>query len=64
LGSGFVPIVKNGLHFAHEHLFTIKPDPVGTKLKVRSLHARSALKPFFSPTALRLSNEKMDEGMA
>jgi len=30
------------LFFAHEHLFTIKPDLVGTNLKVRSLLARSA----------------------
>jgi hypothetical protein len=27
-------------------------------------HARSAFKRFFSPTALRPSNEKMGEGMA
>jgi len=26
-GSGFVLMVKNGLHFDQEHLFTIKPDP-------------------------------------
>jgi len=27
--SGFVLIVENGLHFAQEHLFTIKPEPAG-----------------------------------
>jgi len=27
-------MVETGLHFAHEHLFKIKPDPFGTNLKV------------------------------
>jgi len=28
-GSGFVLMMKNGLRFDLEHLFTIKPAPVG-----------------------------------
>ena len=37
-GSGFVLMLKNGLHLAHEHLFTIKPDPIAKQiLKVRSI---------------------------
>ena len=37
-GSGFVLMLKNGLHLAHEHLFTIKPDPIAKQIfKVRSI---------------------------
>ena len=28
MGSGFVLMMKSGLHFAQEHLFTVKPDPI------------------------------------